>query len=130
MRTQEILTRSGSRVKADAFFLDTAQGGKSAKVEKIEPGHVLEFGGDKRIGSESVKNRAYRLVLGKTEDRLLVTELTRQEAASPLHAFEHVNPRHVFEAYLVSTRGGRKYTGRENEPVSVSRFFDVPSLSS
>jgi hypothetical protein len=118
MRTKEVLTRSGARVKADAFFLDTAEGGKSAKAERIEPGHVLEFGGDERIGSQSLKNRAYRLVLGKTEDRLLVTELTRQEAASPLQSFEHVNPRHVFEAYLVSTSSGRKSQGRQNEPES------------
>jgi hypothetical protein len=118
MRTQEVLTRSGSRIQADAFFLDSAEGGKSAKAEKIEPGHVLEFGGDERIGAESLKNRAYRLVLGKTEGRLLVTELTRQEAASPLHAFEHVNPHHVFEAYLVSTDSGRKHPGRRHETES------------
>ncbi len=116
MRTKEVLTRAGGRAKANAFFLDTVEDGQSAKAEKIEAGHVLEFGGDERIGSQNLKNRAYRLVLGKTEGRLLVTELTRQEAASPLHSFENVNPRHVFEAYLVSTTSGRKFSGRENEP--------------
>lgn len=67
MRTQEVITRSGARVKPDAFFLDTAEGGKFALAEKIQPGHILEFGGDERIGGESFKNRAYRLVLGKTK---------------------------------------------------------------
>ncbi|MEW6443195.1 MAG: hypothetical protein AB1640_19835 [bacterium] len=116
MRTPEVVTRSGNRVTADAFFLDTAEGGRFASAEKIRPGHILEFGGDELAGGESFKNRTYRLVLGNTQDRLLVAEISRDEAASPLQAFEHVNPRHVFEAYLVSADGSRRYPGRESEP--------------